>query len=213
MPLEDKDPDLLLERAYNLQSMKESKALYRDWATTYDETMLDRLGYLTPQKTAELLSSVVEDRDSKILDVGSGTGLAGVELNKLGFTNIDALDYSAEMLRVASERNIYVDLFEMDLTKALSLSNESYDAMICTGTFTHAHVGAECLDELFRLLKPGGMFTCTVHKDCWIPQGFQTKVNELESSGSICTYHHEAGTYFESDTKPEGWFIVWEKCA
>ena len=40
----------------------------------------------------------------RILDVAAGTGLVGVELAKLGFKNIDALDYSQEMLDLAKEK-------------------------------------------------------------------------------------------------------------
>jgi ubiquinone/menaquinone biosynthesis C-methylase UbiE len=40
----------------------------------------------------------------KILDVAAGTGLVGVELAKLGFKNIVALDYSQEMLDLAEEK-------------------------------------------------------------------------------------------------------------
>ena len=39
-----------------------------------------------------------------ILDVAAGTGLVGVELVKVGFKNIVALDYSQEMLDLAKEK-------------------------------------------------------------------------------------------------------------
>ncbi|MEM9278162.1 MAG: class I SAM-dependent methyltransferase [Pseudomonadota bacterium] len=203
--------DELLNRAYSLQTEDESRALYKDWAETYDKTMLDGLGYLTPRKTAELLATVVEDKTARILDVGCGTGLAGAELVRLGYNNIDALDYSAEMLAVAAKRKIYTELQEIDLTQDIKLASARYDAMICTGTFTHAHVGASCLKELFRLLKPGGKFACTVHNDVWISAGFETEISGFEKKGTIATRYHQPGTYFEDATEPEGWFIVWEK--
>ena len=86
----DKDSSQeLLARAYSLSNDEETKALYREWAETYDETMLDGLGYLTPRKTAHMLSTLVKDKSIRILDVGSGTGLAGESLADHGFTNID----------------------------------------------------------------------------------------------------------------------------
>lgn len=208
----DKDiADELLERAYNLETASESKSLYKDWADTYDKTMLDGLGYLTPKKTAELLSDYLPLKQAQILDVGSGTGLAGQELASHGYRNIDALDYSAEMLEVARKRNVYQNLHQIDLTDDIALASNSYDAMISTGTFTHAHVGASCLDELFRILKPGGLLACTVHKDIWMPEGFDDKVSELQEAGTLKKRHHEAGTYFENSTEDEGWYIIWEK--
>jgi len=74
------DAAALVQRAYALSSAEESKALYRDWATSYDQSMLDGLGYLTPTLTAELLTRHLDARDAAILDIGSGTGLAGVAL-------------------------------------------------------------------------------------------------------------------------------------
>lgn len=203
--------DELLARAYALQTETESKALYRDWAQTYDETMLDGLGYVTPQRTADLLSSALHDRQANILDVGAGTGLAGVELARHGFVNLDALDYSAQMLAVAGKRGIYKNLLEADLNQPLELENETYDALICTGTFTHAHVGAACLDELFRILKPGGGFACTVQKDIWDEAGFKKTCERLENSDIMTTQSFEPGTYFETSTEPDGWFILWQK--
>jgi hypothetical protein len=38
----------LLKRAYDLKSDDETHALYRDWAGTYEDTMLQGLGYLSP---------------------------------------------------------------------------------------------------------------------------------------------------------------------
>ena len=48
----DKESAQLLERAYALKNDDDAKLLYRDWANTYDQTMMDGLKYLTPSKTA-----------------------------------------------------------------------------------------------------------------------------------------------------------------
>lgn len=208
---EDQKASKLLKRAYSLETEADSKALYSDWADTYDETMMDGMGYLTPTKTAELLVEYFPHSQALILDVGAGTGLAGVQLSRRGYTNMDAIDYSAEMLRVAGKRGIYGKLIEADLNGQLDVPAATYDAMICTGTFTHAHVGAQCLDELFRILKPGGIFACTIHKDVWTPAGFEKKIPALEQSGVFKTVSKEAGVYFSASSKEEGWYIVWEK--
>ena len=49
--------------------------------------------------------------DLKIIDVGAGTGLIGIELQNLGYSNLHALDISPEMLKEAKKRNIYKRLF------------------------------------------------------------------------------------------------------
>jgi len=210
----------LLARAYALANDDEARTLYRDWAGTYDETMLDGLGYLTPQKTANLLACSLKDKGKyaglRILDVGAGTGLAGENLAKLGFSNIDALDYSAAMLGVARARTVnrqpvYRDCINADLNNPLDIKSDTYDAMICTGLFTHAHVGARCLPELFRLLQPGGIFAATVHKDIWHEQGFETETEKLGREGILSVMSSEMDIYFTTDIEPQGHFLVW-KC-
>ncbi len=203
----------LLARAYALKDAGEARALYREWATSYDATMLEGLGYLTPARTADLLAAYAEGRDCRVLDVGSGTGLAGAALAAHGFTNIDALDFSPQMLAVAQARGVYAKLIEADLTQPLALPSDSYDAMICTGTFTHAHVGAQCLDELFRVLAPGGMFACTVHKDVWHSAGFSVKIASLERAGTLAVLYHQPGIYYRGSVEPEGYYCVWHRKA
>jgi len=205
----------LLARAYALSSDADTKSLYRDWASTYDETMLDGLGYLTPKNTAKLLASVLDKKSTLILDVGSGTGLAGQNLAELQFTNLVALDYSSAMLGVAKVRQhngkpVYQDYIQADLNQTLKLADNSFEAIICTGLFTHAHVGAGCLPELFRVLKPGSYFATTVHKDVWHEGGFEEQVINLENTNVLKTHSKEMGDYFETDEDPQGFYILWE---
>ncbi|MEZ5873254.1 MAG: class I SAM-dependent methyltransferase [Nitratireductor sp.] len=204
----DLSPQALLARAYALKDAEQSLALYRDWAESYDATMLDGLGYLTPALTAALLLRFLPDQDTAILDVGTGTGLAGAELAARGFNCIDGIDISPQMLGVAGSRSVYRNLVEADLTRPLPLPDAAYGAMICTGTFTHAHVGAQCLDELMRLLEPGGILACTIHGDVYDPAGFS---RWLEGNNSIEMLYREAGTYYRDSVTPEGLYLVWRK--
>ncbi len=207
----DKKSKDLLARAYSLRTEKDRRELYQDWADTYDQSMIDGLGYLTPTSTASLLTQYLSEKNSLILDVGAGTGLAGAELHERKFPNLHALDYSAEMLAVAGERKIYRKLIEADLNQMLPFEDSTYDAMICTGTFTHAHVGADSIFELIRILKRNGLIACTVHKDIWEPQGFSQKIPALEKAGIIKTVVQKLGTYFSNSTEKEGWYIIWQK--
>jgi len=205
----------LLARAYALSNDEETKALYEDWASTYDETMLDGLSYLTPQNTSKLLATAVSEKSALILDVGSGTGLAGQSLAEHGYDNIHALDYSAEMLGVAKARQhngkqVYSRIIQADLNQEIDLQSSTYDAIICTGLFTHAHVGAGCLPELFRILKPGAFFAATIHKDVWDVAGFDEQIKKLTQGGVLKTHSKKLDIYFETDDEPQGYYILWE---
>lgn len=201
----------MLQRAYELKGSSDTGAFYRDWAEKYDSTMMAGLDYLTPARTSDLLASKLEGKDAAILDVGCGTGLAGAKLKQRGFDAIDGLDFSADMLAVAGKRGIYRRLMEADLNQPLDITSQVYQALICTGTFTHAHVGADCLDELFRILEPGGLFACTVHKDVWKPAGFAEKTRSLERTGVLETLVQQPGPYFATSAQADGDYIVWRK--
>ena len=93
----------------------------------------------------------------KIIAAGAGTGLNGMELFKLGYTNIDALDISQEMLNEAKKKNIYNMLICAPLTeqRISEIETGEYHAMISTGTLATAHVQPEAVKEMIRVIKPG----------------------------------------------------------
>ena len=119
----------------------------------------------------------------RLLDVGCGTGLVGAYLVSHGYSAIDGLDFSAEMLSQARSKQVYQTLIQGDLNTVLDISDQTYDAGISCGTFTHGHVEADALDEILRVLKPGGYFACTIHREVWQTAGFENKFAELMASG------------------------------
>ena len=66
---------------------------------------------------ANLLNIFIDKKDSKILDIAAGTGLASISLRKHGYNNLDGLDPCVEMLNLAKERNLYNDYFYEGLYK------------------------------------------------------------------------------------------------
>ena len=141
----------LFQRTFHIKDQIECKALYKDWATTYDTTMVGELAYSAPQTVANILSKHLSDKEASILDLGCGTGLVGERLKLLGFETVDGVDFSDEMLNVAKEKNIYRRLTQADLTKATDIASQEYDAAISAGLFTYGHLDARCLDEIFRI--------------------------------------------------------------
>ena len=80
-----------------------------------------------------------------------------MELFKLGYTNIDALDISQEMLNEAKKKNIYKKLICAPLTEQRipEIETGEYHTMISTGTLAIAHVQPKALEEIIRMIKPG----------------------------------------------------------
>ena len=95
-----KNLDQRLKKAYGVKSAADVVELYDSWADDYDTELLDELGYVAPRLTAEAFCRHVPDTNALILDVGCGTGLVGKELHDAGYTHVDGLDISNEMLEI-----------------------------------------------------------------------------------------------------------------
>jgi len=175
----------LLERAYGLQTSDEALSLYRDWATSYDTDLVDPLGYVGPARVANIAAARCRDFNAHILDVGCGTGLVGERLAYLGYTKMDGLDFSQEMLEAARTKNVYVALINADLTQPLSIETASYDFIVSCGTFTHGHVGPEAFDELLRITRAGGIFCISINTEIYESNGFADKLSELENTRQV----------------------------
>ena len=201
----------LLERAYAIDSDATSRALYRDWAQTYDTTMIDGLHYRSPTLVAQLLGEHLADRDAAVLDIGCGTGLAGQVLAGLGFKAIDGLDISPEMMQVAGQRGVYRNFLSADLNQPLDLPDAQYNGATCCGTFTHGHVAATCLDELFRILRPGAPFAFTVKHEVWEPMGFKDNLARLVASGTITQTVWRLDRHYDTAGQPDGVFCVYRR--
>ncbi len=199
-----------LREAYATDDEAAQLAFYQKWAEDYDAQMMEGLDYLSPEKIAQVLTNHFTEKDGLVLDIGCGTGLTASALVNLGYTNIDGLDYSAEMVEVAQQKAIYRELYVADLNQPLEFESHTYAAIVSSGTFTHGHVGAEPLDELVRILKPGGFLACTVHQDLWKKSGFEAKFSALESANQLKEVERAMGRYFK-DGEREGWFCVFQR--
>ena len=204
----DEHDAALLRRAYALNDQAEGAHLYREWASTYDRTMVDGLGYISPQRLVEVFARNTTRRDGDVLDLGCGTGLIGMELASHGFTAFDGLDLSAEMMAEAERRGIYRRFLTADLTAPLALRDASYFAAICNGTFTSGHVDAACLDELVRIIEPGGYLICAVHHAVWEASGFAAGFARLEGVGLLVPVEIVQSAYYLSSPGTDGRLCV-----
>ena len=209
---EPKGPNEFVDAAYHLDDEASMVDFYRKWAADYDHQMLNELGYTSPTKIAQQLSQHLPDTRSTVFDIGCGTGLTCVFLAEKGYTHLDGIDLSPDMVRVASERGIYRELLVGDVNQALERDDESYDAVVSSGTFTHGHVGPEPLDEIFRILKPGGILACTIHQDLWTSMGFEEKLATFAAKDIASPVSCEMDSYYKN-REPEGWFCVYRKNA
>jgi len=157
--------------------------VYQKWAALYDKDNDDLLGTVSQPTAVQIFQEFVKDKELKIVDVGCGTGLVGQELKKSGFINFDGVDISQEMIDIAKKRG-YSKLFIGSLNDSLPCENNEYDAALCVGVFTHGHVSSGRLDELVRIVKPGGIICFTINEGVYEPYGFNSKIQKLESENA-----------------------------
>jgi SAM-dependent methyltransferase len=207
----DEQDAALLRRAYALNDQTEGAQLYREWASTYDRTMVDGLGYISPQRLVEVFARNTTRRDGDVLDLGCGTGLIGVQLASQGFTTFDGLDLSVEMMAEAERRGLYRRCITADLTGSIALPDASYFAAICNGTFTSGHVDAACLDELVRIIEPGGYLVCAVHHAVWEVSGFAAGFARLEDVGLLLPVEIVESAYYLSSPDTDGRLCVFAR--
>ncbi|CUH45327.1 biotin biosynthesis protein BioC [Ruegeria atlantica] len=173
--MSDKTPDL--HAAYALDSPKDHKRLYAEWAGDYDEGFATREDYQLHIHTARAF--VGAGGQGPVLDVGAGTGLCGAVLARLGVGPIDATDISAEMLDQAMRKDIYRDAIEADLNEGIPVPRESYSGIVSSGSFTHGHLGPEALTALLRVARPGAQFALSINAQHYEKLGFAEALHRL----------------------------------
>lgn len=173
----------VLDKVYTAENHQDLMDAYKDWATDYEDDTVKKFGYVAHKVSAQALNKFMPEKDTTILDAGCGTGLVGECLDEMGYESIDALDYSKEMLECAKSKGVYNEFYHADLSKTLSMEDNSYDAVICVGTFTYAHVGPQGFDELIRITKPGGKICFTVRDGAFEDLDYRSYMVELEKRG------------------------------
>ena len=157
------------------------QVVYKEWAPAYDHDNDNLLGTVSQPLSVQIFQEYIKDKSLRIIDVGCGTGLVGVELEKGGFSNFDGIDISQEMIDIAKQRG-YSKLLIGSLNDSLPCENNEYDAALCVGVFTHGHVSSDRLDELIRIVKPGGIICFTVNEGVYDSYGFDSKIKNLDST-------------------------------
>lgn len=174
-----------LARAYALSDPDEARALYDEWADSFDADLADDTqGYVGPTVAAETVKRVA-GVDGEILDAGCGTGLVGVALADRGARTVDGVDLSPGMLAKATATGAYRRLAPADLSRPLPVAADSYDVVVCVGTLTHGHVGPGAFGEFVRLARPGGTIVATVLDDIWDSGGYRAEVDRLAQMAMV----------------------------
>jgi len=169
---------------YKLKTTDEVMKYYDEWGikNKYDQDMVD-WDYTGPKETVNTFIKYAKNKNIKILDAGCGTGLVGVELKKHNYLNIDGMDLSKKLLDLIPN-GYYQNLSQVDLNKTIKTESNTYDAIMCVGTFTFGHVKPHALDEFIRISKNKSLICFTINEGIYEEYGFDKKIEELKKNKS-----------------------------
>ena len=123
------------------------------WYASLTHKSLDEFKSLARRVAKELA------RGSSVLEVAPGPGYFAIELAKLGPYRITGLDISRTFVEIAqrnaTQAGVAVDFRQGDAA-GMPFENESFDFLLCRAAFKNFTRPVRALQEMYRVLKPGG---------------------------------------------------------
>ena len=210
----DRDERLaaIWKRAYEARGEKDLVPLYKDWSDSYDADH-DAVGFFGHVRAAEVLARYTAyGAIAPVLDAGAGTGAAGKALTALGFGNLTALDLSASMLEKAAKKGVYRHLLRANLAWPLdAFPSDFFHAAILVGVFSYGQAPAHALEEIIRVVRPGGVIVFTMRSDFFESDamGVRSKIEALEAAANWRLVELTPPELYLPRKDPSATFRVW----
>ena len=138
--------------------------LYERFASFYESNMCGELGYEGPEQLCTVIDeSLGERNDLNVLDLGCGTGLAGLAIKRRA-GRLVGVDLSPAMIEHARERKIYDELHVAEVTDWLRNTDEKFDLIIACDTFIYFGDLGPVLALAAERLAEGGRIAFSVER-------------------------------------------------
>lgn len=154
--------------------------LFDGYAKNFEFSLLENLNYKAPTIISNYLRTLIPSNKFfyDILDLGSGTGLAGEALFDLAKTLV-GIDLSREMLEIASKKKIYSRLVQDEIHHALDKEQSaSFDIIVSSDVFIYIGDLKSIFDSTFKILKPGGFFAYST--EALLPEGNESEADLID---------------------------------
>lgn len=143
--------------------------IFNDFSSHYDDKMRNNLSYQAPELLQELIRSEIGDAGGlEILDIGCGTGLAGVGLKERA-AHLAGIDLSPEMIELARERGVYDRLEVAEITAWLDGTQAEFDLIAACDCLVYFGDLQGVAASAAKRLKPGGWFAFTTERGARYP--------------------------------------------
>jgi predicted TPR repeat methyltransferase len=175
-------------------------------ASEYDREAHET-GWFGPEVLFGLSFEYVSPHE-RLLDIGIGTGLGSMSFARAGL-EVFGIDGSAEMLEICRSKDFAQDLIEFDLRgMPLPYSDGSFDHAICCGVFHLIGDLEPIFKEVFRIIKPGGIFAFNIlvetpGKEDGVVSHSSQGYSEIRSDWGVPVFMHSDG-YIEKLLQDSG---------
>lgn len=115
--------------------------------------------YLNSFERGKIVSLLGELQGKSVLDVGAGTGRLALVLAERG-AHVTALDTSRKMLEVLKRKSSHIATVQGN-AESLPFPAASFDIVTAAFLIVHIKNPRIFFDEVYRVLKPGGIFLVT----------------------------------------------------
>jgi ubiquinone/menaquinone biosynthesis C-methylase UbiE len=138
------------------------------------------------QASYELLPSGGE----KLLDIGCGGG-DFIFMVKNKFKECYGVDVSSMRIKQAKQKvkddaeSKKFAFHENDVDEGLIFPDSFFDVVTCIAVLEHVFNPPNLVEEIFRVLKPGGIFIVEVPNIAWIPYRIELLFGDLPKTGGV----------------------------
>lgn len=196
-----------LDKVYGSADETQIKALYDDWAQTYDAEIADN-GYATPGRCAAALWSKMPEPDAPILDYGCGTGLSGLALKLAGYKVIDGMDPSPEMLKLSEEKQVYRAAHVLDLDDPGPIPRGKYKGIAAIGVIGTGAAPPETLDLLMNAMRRGDMLVFSFNDHALGEPEYEGRLNQWLDCGAARLLVKEYGDHLPGQDLKSNVYVV-----
>lgn len=151
-----------------------------DLAASFYDKKETYLNSFEKNKLLPLLSSI---KDKKVLDVGAGTGRLSIALAERGAV-VTAFDISEKMLEILKRKNNKIETIVGD-AESMPFADGAFDIVTAAFLIVHLKDPERFFDEVYRVLKPDGLFVVTN-----INQKDPPKVDTKEGVVVVESFYH-----------------------
>lgn len=118
--------------------------------------------------TSAIIKKIPLDNTQSILDLGCGDGFL-INLLKNKYANLLGIDGASNMIEIAKKNNSDIEnkFWVADITKELPLETASFDIILSNMVLMDLSNIKLLLNEVFRILKPLGLFVFTINHPCF----------------------------------------------